>query len=539
MEKEKNIPDVIADAAVTAIRELSSRGEALSVAGIAAIIAANPEIVKIIEASKPAEKQAPAESVASSKELDTLKTELGRIQGQKIDLLRHLAEVEESVVDQAGFFRRILQFLSDALKNYGNFPFSSELETFRTALRQETDLSSIEKSFSALKDAVLKSADPSDRHKEKTGGLLERLFKKTPQGERQGQNAEIELYKEAYRDLLNELRLSLGQEYLERFRDAVRNLEMAGKYDELNSVRLATIGIIRDYITKISREREDAASFIREIGTRLIEIENHFVGTFSDSEKNGNDNRAFNDSLQNHIADISSGLDSCKTLDELKSVVASKLSVISEAIKQKSSTDDHMRAQAEKRLSYLKSGIDQMKHEIEAANIKAHNLEMELLKDSLTGAFNRRAYERRMQEEFIRFRRYKSHYSILVFDVDLFKSINDRFGHMVGDRCLQEIIKRVQPVLRDSDMVARYGGEEFVIILPETPLAGSLEVAEKIRRTVEATDFMHKGDKVVITVSVGASQVSEGDSEPASVFERADEAMYEAKKSGRNRVSSK
>lgn len=539
MEKEKNIPDVIADAAVTAIRELSSRGEPLSVAGIASIIAANPEIVKIIEASKPAEKQAPAESAASSKELDTLKTELGRIQGQKIDLLRHLAEVEESVADQAGFYRRILQFLSDALKNYGNFPFSSELETFRTALRQETDLSSIEKSFSALKDAVLKSADPSDRHKEKTGGLLERLFKKTPQGERQGQNAEIELYKEAYRDLLNELRLSLGQEYLERFRDAVRNLEMAGKYDELNSVRLATIGIIRDYITKISREREDAASFIREIGTRLIEIENHFVGTFSDSEKNRNDNRAFNDSLQNHIADISSGLDSCKTLDELKSVVASKLSVISEAIKQKSSTDDHMRAQAEKRLSYLKSGIDQMKHEIEAANIKAHNLEMELLKDSLTGAFNRRAYERRMQEEFIRFRRYKSHYSILVFDVDLFKSINDRFGHMVGDRCLQEIIKRVQPVLRDSDMVARYGGEEFVIILPETPLAGSLEVAEKIRRTVEATDFMHKGDKVVITVSVGASQVSEGDSEPTSVFERADEAMYEAKKSGRNRVSSK
>lgn len=119
---------------------------------------------------------------------------------------------------------------------------------------------------------------------------------------------------------------------------------------------------------------------------------------------------------------------------------------------------------------------------------------MELLRDSLTGAFNRRAYEEDGRE-YTRYRRYKSPYSFNVFDVDLFKGINDRFGHMVSDRCLQEIIKRVTPVLRDSDTLARYGGEEFVVILPETMIAGALEVAEKIRRTVEATDFMHKDER--------------------------------------------
>lgn len=537
MENEKTIPDVIADAAVSAIRELSVKGEALSVTGIASIIAGNVEIKKIIETTK-SENPIKVETPPLATDLDSIKSELVRVQGQKTDLLRHLTEVEENITEQDKTFRRILQFLSDTLKNYGNLPFSTEIEGFRNALKHENDISLIEKSFASLKDALLKASDHTEKPKEK-GSLLDRLFKKSPAVDKQQQTAEIELYKDAYRDLLNELRLSLGHEYLERFRDVSKNLEKAGKYDDLNNVRLSTVGIIRDYITKISQEREDAASFIREIGTRLIEIENHFLGSFSDSEKSHNNNKSFSLNLENHIADITNSLDSCKTLDELKNVVVSKLSVISEAIKNKENTEDQVRFETEKRLSYLKSGIDQMKHEIDAANIKAHDLEVELLKDSLTGAFNRRAYERRMSEEYTRFRRYKSPYSVLVFDVDLFKSINDRFGHMVGDRCLQEIIRRVQPVLRDSDMMARYGGEEFVVILPETPLQGSLEVAEKIRRTVEATEFMHKDEKVSITVSVGASQSTEIDVDPADVFSRADDAMYIAKKNGRNRIASK
>lgn len=537
MEKDNKIHEVLAEAAVTAIREIAARGEAMSVTGISQILAENSEIKKIIESHKP-EKKVASESSNSSQELDNIKSELGRVQGQKIDLLRHLAEIEETITEQGNAYRKFLQFLSDVLKNYGNLPFSTELDVFRNTLKQDADFALLEKTFSVLKDAFLRTSDSAEVHKEKVG-FLDRWLKKDSPKNKQNQSVEIELYKDAYRDLLNEMRLSLGEEYLERFKDVSKHLERAVKYEDLNSVRLDTISIIRDYITKISLEREDAASFIREIGTRLIEIENHFIGSFSDSEKSHDNNKTFSMSLQNHIADISSGLDSCKTLEELKNVVASKLSVIKEAIKNKSVTDDQVRDEAEKRMSYLKSGIEQMKHEIEDANTKAKSLEMELLKDSLTGAFNRRAYDRRMNEEFMRYRRYKSSYSVLVFDVDHFKNINDKFGHMVGDRCLQEIIKRVNPVLRDSDIVARYGGEEFVVILPETPIAGAMEAAEKIRRTVEATEFMHKDEKVVITVSVGASQVNENDAGPADLFTRADDAMYIAKKGGRNRIASK
>lgn len=541
MEKETSLTDVIAEATFSAIKEIAARKETLSVSGISSMISGNAGIRKIIEdlnkeRLKP-EKEDKSES-GPLREEAAIKTELARLQSQKVDLLRHLAEVEEQVGDQGRAYRKFLQFLADNLKNYGNLPFSGELDGFRNALRQDDEFPVIEKSFGVLKDAFLKASDHHDQSGREKTGFLDRLFKKTSHDDRP-QPTDIELYKGAYLDLVNELRLSLGQEYLERFRDVSKNIERAGRFDDLNVVRSATIGIIRDYIRKISLEREDAASFIREVGARLIEIENHFMGAYSDSEKNHTSNRAFGSTLENHFDDIRQGLDSCKTLEELKSVVVSKLSVISEAIKSKSSNDDQARNDTEKRMSYLRSGIDQMKHEIDAANSKARKLEMELLRDSLTGAFNRRAYERKMQEEYTRYRRYKSPYSVLVFDVDLFKGINDRFGHMVGDRCLQEIIKRVQPVLRDSDMVARYGGEEFVVILPETVIEGSLEVAEKIRRTVEATEFMHKDEKVSITVSVGASQITEADPEPEYVFARADEAMYVAKKSGRNRVSSK
>jgi diguanylate cyclase (GGDEF)-like protein len=125
---------------------------------------------------------------------------------------------------------------------------------------------------------------------------------------------------------------------------------------------------------------------------------------------------------------------------------------------------------------------------------------------------------------------------VLLLDVDHFKSINDRFGHTVGDLCLKEIIKRVRPLLRESDFLARFGGEEFVTLLPETGQTGAKEVAEKLRRCIEKTEFLHRGKAVQITISIGATQVESTDLKPESLFGRVDKALYQAKEAGRNRV---
>jgi diguanylate cyclase (GGDEF)-like protein len=125
---------------------------------------------------------------------------------------------------------------------------------------------------------------------------------------------------------------------------------------------------------------------------------------------------------------------------------------------------------------------------------------------------------------------------MILFDVDYFKNINDTYGHDIGDKCLSEIIKRVAPLLRESDFLARYGGEEFAVLLPETNLEGAANVAEKIRKTIEEISFVYKKEKITITVSLGVCEIKEGDSGYDSLFSRLDKAMYEAKDSGRNKV---
>src|SRR5208337_5436215 len=108
-----------------------------------------------------------------------------------------------------------------------------------------------------------------------------------------------------------------------------------------------------------------------------------------------------------------------------------------------------------------------MKQEIVRVQKRAKVLEEETLLDPLTGVHNRRAYEKRIQEELARFERHGEIFSILMIDIDNFKSVNDRYGHSAGDRCLEEFTKLIGKILRGTDFLARYGGEEFITILPE------------------------------------------------------------------------
>jgi diguanylate cyclase (GGDEF)-like protein len=180
-----------------------------------------------------------------------------------------------------------------------------------------------------------------------------------------------------------------------------------------------------------------------------------------------------------------------------------------------------------------------MKKDAVSAKERSKLLEEELLKDPLTGVFNRRAYDRLMEQEFSRYTRYGTVFSVILFDVDHFKRINDTYGHATGDTCLTEILKRVKPALRETDLLARYGGEEFIILLPETDSTSASRVAEKLRQIVENIDFIHKGKQVKITISLGVTEASPSDKSHQEIFTRMDQAMYEAKHAGRNRVEIK
>src|SRR5438105_2762870 len=158
------------------------------------------------------------------------------------------------------------------------------------------------------------------------------------------------------------------------------------------------------------------------------------------------------------------------------------------------------------------------------------------VRDALTGCFNRRHSMEVVDAEVRRARRTRGTFSVVMFDLDHFKAINDRFGHLCGDAVLAQVGHRMKAVLRVSDIKSRWGGEEFLALLPETPVTGARRVVETLRQDLEQHPVLWNGHTVVITASFGIAEVMPGETDARAVIGRADAALYQAKQDGRNRV---
>ena len=158
------------------------------------------------------------------------------------------------------------------------------------------------------------------------------------------------------------------------------------------------------------------------------------------------------------------------------------------------------------------------------------------LRDSLTGCFNRACGMEALDAQLRLAKRASRPLSIIMFDIDEFKAVNDRFGHLAGDALLAGLGLQLGNVLRVSDIKCRYGGDEFLVILPETPLTGAEQVAEALRRQISR--LRHPVDSTLsISASVGVASVAAGEFDAKTLLARADEALYQAKRAGRNRVA--
>lgn len=157
--------------------------------------------------------------------------------------------------------------------------------------------------------------------------------------------------------------------------------------------------------------------------------------------------------------------------------------------------------------------------------------------DELTGLYNMRGFVVIANRLFAQAQRYARTASFLMVDSDSLKQVNDSYGHEAGNRLLQHIVKAMQGHLRATDVPARYGGDEFVIMLPDTPARGALEVAERIRGAVESTPFATEAGRVPCTVSIGVASYPQDGRSIEALLARADRALYEAKAAGRNRVA--
>lgn len=174
--------------------------------------------------------------------------------------------------------------------------------------------------------------------------------------------------------------------------------------------------------------------------------------------------------------------------------------------------------------------------ELESANEKLKNIS---ITDALTGLHNRRSFDECWQREYKRAHRDSSCLSLIILDIDFFKKVNDQYGHPAGDLCLQEVAKcLIAHACREQDIIARYGGEEFAIILPSTDKIGAIAVAESIRKHVECLEVAWEGKPIRLTISAGICSQTPHDTDYLSrdaMLQRADQALYQAKRTGRNR----
>jgi len=206
--------------------------------------------------------------------------------------------------------------------------------------------------------------------------------------------------------------------------------------------------------------------------------------------------------------------------------------------------------EANDELSSLNLSYEMLVMELKQAKEKAEKLAGDLkeandrlremvFRDSLTGLYNHRYFQELMDQELSRSQRYKRQLSLIMFDIDHFKKINDTFGHPRGDLVLKAVSGALKSKTRDSDILARYGGEEFALVLPETNLNGAIILAERCRKVVEQMDVLADGQTIKTTISVGVTTygpetIPAGKSE---IIDAADKALYNSKHGGRNQVS--
>ncbi|HEY4232624.1 MAG TPA: GGDEF domain-containing protein [Lacipirellulaceae bacterium] len=211
---------------------------------------------------------------------------------------------------------------------------------------------------------------------------------------------------------------------------------------------------------------------------------------------------------------------------ELQSIATGQSDVSSDAVL-------HALHQIADASAALKQRLSMAEKQLESQASELHSFETEARTDSLTGLANRRAFDDEMKRQYEIWQRQNIPFTLLIFDIDKFKSFNDSHGHQAGDEVLRNVGKLLVHTARQMDLPCRYGGEEFAVVLPATDIREARVAAERFRKAIENASISFGGEQLKVTSSIGVAQISDAD-DPAHLIRRADEALYRSKEAGRN-----
>lgn len=310
------------------------------------------------------------------------------------------------------------------------------------------------------------------------------------------------------------------------------------KHDKLNLAELAELlervtRFATEQRVKVQKEKLELQNIVQQLAARLEEISQHLTGELAERSAGQEDAERLNLQVTDEVKQLRISAESASDIATLRTQLSSRLDAITQHLTE-------FRSREETRVRTYRDRVQRMRTRIAVLERESRSLQESLREeqrlamiDALTGIPNRAAYDDRIEQEHKRWKRFARPVSILAWDIDRFKAINDAYGHKAGDKVLRVIGQHLARHVRDTDFVARYGGEEFVMLLVGTDANEARTVAEKIRQEISQLGFHFHEQPVSITASCGITAFT-GDDTPDMAFDRADKALYRAKEAGRN-----
>jgi diguanylate cyclase len=302
---------------------------------------------------------------------------------------------------------------------------------------------------------------------------------------------------------------------------------------ELAAILEQTAELIRQHGEVLVHERQQAASVLADVTKRLEEVAGYLAETSEDTQTHFADTASVNDTVMSQVRELSVEASNATDLRVLQHTVNETLEAVTKQVLEFRSREEDRLLEYTGRSDRMRTRIAELEREALELHTKLDREKHGARLDPLTRLANRKSFDERFAQEIERRAQSDLPVSMMLWDLDNFKLINDTYGHRAGDRVLQSVATSFMSGLRAEDFVARIGGEEFVVLLTGLPYERALSIAEELRIGVESLRFHFRGKPVKVTVSCGLTELRATDG-AAGAFDRADAALYKAKHAGKN-----
>lgn len=303
-------------------------------------------------------------------------------------------------------------------------------------------------------------------------------------------------------------------------------------YAETLAALLATLS---DQIINLEKRQHKVSSFIEDVFSKFVSLQVELTNSFSNSIEFVEKDLEIDRKLLGDAEDMHDVLKSEESIEYLRTKMLESFSNFVDTFGAKTENKKGRLDEIATEYTTVNTELEDYKQQVSKLQNDLNKYKTESITDHLTGLYNRKYLDIKLNEEIERFKRMNTPFCILMADLDHFKGVNDNYGHLIGDQVLKHLAKIIKDNIRKTDFAFRYGGEEFLVMLVNADVRNAKHVAEQIRKKLEAVDFSLKGNSFNVTASFGIASFKKDDTAETAV-KRADERLYKAKQTGRNKI---